>query len=118
QGIEIDMTVFGFKKEKSVTDVEGDDYDFTLDPKPKSKLGDIYQLGRHRLICGDARIKSDIDALMDGKIVDCIITDPPYNVNYKGGGSNKRSGIQNDNMNDEAFLEFLTDSFGNMSMHL
>lgn len=118
QGIEIDMTIFGFKKEKSVDDVDGDDYDFTLAPKPKSKLGDIYQLGRHRLICGDARIKSDIDSLMNGKTIDCIITDPPYNVDYKGGGANKRSGIQNDNMNDEAFLEFLTDSFGNMAAHL
>lgn len=49
---------------------------------PMTKLGDVWQLGQHRLMCGDATILSDVEKLMDGQPATMIFTDPPYNVNY------------------------------------
>ena len=62
--------------------VSEDDYDINFPEEPKSKPGDIYQLGRHRLMCGDSTKKGDVDQLMDGVKVDMVFTDPPYNVDY------------------------------------
>lgn len=76
--------------------------------EPKSKLGDIYQLGNHRLMCGSATEPEDIKKLMNGKKADLLLTDPPYNVDYKGSNGLK---IQNDDMEDENFQEFLTKAF-------
>lgn len=53
--------------------------------EPVSKLGDIYQLGRHRLMCGDSTKLDDVKTLMDGQLADQLVTDPPYNVDYEGG---------------------------------
>lgn len=77
----------------------------------KSKLGDVYEMGRHRLICGDATKKDDFVKLMGGVKADMVFTDPPYNVNYHGAGKNTSSTIMNDKMSDTKFFEFLTDSF-------
>lgn len=85
-----------------------DDFEEELPDEPVAKPGDIYQLGRHRLMCGDS---CDIDAvtrLMGGKLADLLLTDPPYNVNYEGGTGLT---IQNDNMEDAAFRKFLQDAF-------
>jgi len=75
------------------------------------KPGDMFQLGRHRLMCGDATSAGDIALLMDGKKAAMIFTDPPYNVNYTGGmgaqEKNAREGILNDKMEKPAFREFL-----------
>lgn len=79
--------------------------------EPDSKPGEVYQLGPHRLMCGDSTSAEDMAKLMDGAKADLIITDPPYNVNYEGGNGKK---IQNDNMSDKKFLNFLTDAFGVM----
>lgn len=76
-----------------------------------SKPGEIYELGAHRLMCGDSTSADDMGALMGESKADLIITDPPYNVDYKGGNGLK---IQNDNMGDNAFLNFLTDAFSVM----
>lgn len=57
-----------------------------------SKLGEIYQLGRHRLMCGDSTVKENVDLLMDGKKADMVFTDPPYGVDYSGGTQFKKSG--------------------------
>ena len=74
--------------------------------EPKTKLGDIYQLGNHRLMCGDSSSQNDIDLLLDGDRPDMIFTDPPYNIDYQGV-SDKRDKIQNDKMEDSAFVDFL-----------
>ncbi|MFH0760736.1 MAG: site-specific DNA-methyltransferase [Bacteroidota bacterium] len=72
--------------------------------------GDLYILGPHRLLCGDATRREDINRLMNGRQADLIITDPPYNVNYEGGTDDHLT-IANDNMSDTAFEEFLRKSF-------
>lgn len=79
---------------------------------PMAQLGDLYQLGRHRLFCGDSTKKEDVDKLMGGVKADLSVTDPPYNVNYEGGTGLK---IENDNMDDGSFCIFLTDSFKRIS---
>ncbi len=85
-----------------------DDYDPVLPEEPKAKRGDIYQLGRHRLMCGDSTNPADVARLMGGTAADLLLTDPPYNVNYEGGTGLT---IQNDNMEDAAFRKFLRDAF-------
>lgn len=72
------------------------------------KPGDIWQLGDHRLICGDSTKHEDIETLLDGNKADLLLTDPPYNVDYQGGNGLK---IQNDNMENNEFLTFLTKAF-------
>lgn len=84
-----------------------------LEDTPSSIRGEIYQLGKHRLMCGDSTSADDMARLMGESKADLIITDPPYNVDYTG---KTRDGlkIQNDSMGDNAFLNFLTDAFGVM----
>ncbi len=77
---------------------------------PLTKRGDLWILGSHRLLCGDARQKKDVAKLMDDKKADLYLTDPPYNVNYIG--KNKEAlKMENDQMSDEAFRGFLLDAF-------
>ncbi|HNG96837.1 MAG TPA: site-specific DNA-methyltransferase, partial [Candidatus Absconditabacterales bacterium] len=75
--------------------------------------GDIFQLGEHRLLCGDATKLDEVQKLMDGELCDLVITDPPYNVNYEGSNGLK---IQNDNMGDSDFYQFLYDVYTNLCM--
>lgn len=70
--------------------------------EPKTKLGDIYQLGNHRLMCGDSTSIADIETLCDGQLVDMWLTDPPYNVAYEGKTKDALK-IKNDAMEDDAF---------------
>jgi len=77
--------------------------------EPKTKLGDIYQLGNHRLMCGDSCSIEQVEQLTDG-LVDILVTDPPYNVNYEGATKDKLT-IMNDSMGDEQFRQFLRDAF-------
>ena len=79
---------------------------------PVSKRGKIYQLGAHKLICGDATDRDDLEALMAGEKADLLLQDPPYNVAYEGGTAEHLT-IQNDNMDDAAFFKFLTAAFAN-----
>ena len=74
----------------------------------KSKLGEIYQLGNHRVMCGDSTKKEEVARLMDGEKADLVVTDPPYNVDYEGGTGLR---ILNDSMEDSSFRKFLEDSF-------
>jgi 16S rRNA G966 N2-methylase RsmD len=80
----------------------------------KSKLGDIYELGNHRLICGDSTDFKTIELLMAGETAGMVFTDPPYNVNYKGKGKNTKEGIMNDKMGDNEFDQFLDATFNNL----
>lgn len=97
---------------------ESDD-DQTPDPDtkspPKSEPGKIYQLGPHRLLCGDATDLGAVSELMNGKVADLIWTDPPYNVEYVGKTKDALT-IQNDKQSDGDFYQFLLDSFTNMAM--
>ena len=78
-------------------DIEDDDFDIddALEEKSFVEPGDMWLLGKHRLLCGDATDKNDMAKLMDGKKANLCITDPPYNCDYTGGTGMK---IQNDNM--------------------
>lgn len=89
---------------------EDDDYTIELPAAPKAKLGEIYRLGRHRLICGDCTETKTVARLMDGRKADLYLTDPPYNVDYEGKTKDRLS-IQNDAMSDNDFRIFLTEAF-------
>ena len=78
--------------------------------EPKTKLGDIYKLGNHRLMCGDSTSVDAVTKLTRGGGVDMLLTDPPYNVAYEGGTKEKLT-IQNDSMGDDQFRQFLRDAF-------
>jgi DNA modification methylase len=82
-----------------------------LPEEPKTKLGDIYILGNHRLMCGDSTSIDDAEKLMDGLLADLVFTDPPYNVDYSGRGANNLGTIKNDNMSDNDFEQFCRDIF-------
>jgi DNA modification methylase len=110
---DIDMTEFGFEFEmfsEDSSEVVEDDYNEELPEEPKSKLGDIYQLGRHRLMCGDSTNVEQVKVLTNGELVDMLLTDPPYNVAYEGKTKDKLK-IKNDNMEDTAFRQFLCSAF-------
>jgi DNA modification methylase len=77
-----------------------------LPEEPKTKLGDIYILGNHRLMCGDSTSIDAVDKLMDGNAVDLIFTDPPYNVGFNGR-SGKHDVIKNDNLSESDFETFI-----------
>ena len=74
--------------------------------EPIAKLGDIYQLGEHRLMCGDSTDIDILDKLMPDENADLVFTDPPYNVDYSGRGKNNLGTIKNDNMKEDEFYEF------------
>lgn len=76
---------------------------------PVSALGDIWQLGNHRLMCGDSTSIDAVEKLMDGQKADMVFTDPPYNIDYQGV-KDKREKIKNDKMSDEDFTDFLRQS--------
>lgn len=113
--LDFDMGDFGFDdEEEDADDVEAEEDDFEPEPpeEPKAKQGDIYQLGEHRLMCGDSTDADDVEALMAGDAADILITDPPYNVDYEGKTKDKLK-IENDSMNDDTFRQFLVDAFTN-----
>ena len=114
-----DLSLTGFD-EKELADLFGDDAevqedDFDVDAeleKPViTKQGDVWTLGRHRLVCGDSTNAETYDVLMQGQKANLVVTDPPYNVNYEGTAGK----IKNDNMAPEKFYEFLFDAFSNMA---
>ena len=114
-----DLNMTGFTPEQidalsvlteSILEGETDEDSVPEPPKePKSKLGDIYELGHHRLMCGDSISIDDVDKLMDGKKADMVFTDPPYNVAFNGR-SGKFDVIKNDDLEENEFNNFI-DSF-------
>ena len=95
---EIDMSLFGFddfEMEQQTEIVEDEPPEVDEESEPITKLGDIWQLGNHRLVCGDSTDKATVEKLMNGNKADLYLTDPPYNVNYTDGHENKRK-ILND----------------------
>lgn len=103
-GFNVDELDDIFQAEEEQEIVE-DDFDIEPPEEPKAKLGDIYKLGNHRLMCGDSTSEKDVKKLMNGVKADMVFTDPPYNIAYSGI-KDKRT-IENDKMNDEDFVDFL-----------
>ena len=99
------------------SDVKDDDYDLSaaLEKAAFVQKGDIWMVGRHRLMCGDATVSVDVATLMDGKKANLVITDPPYNVAFE---SSDGLSIKNDKMANDSFYEFLLAAFKNMASHL
>ena len=115
KNMNFDITLTGFELEDfdfsmEETEVIEDEFDETVPEEPTSKKGEIYKLGKHFLMCGDSTDINDVEKLMNGVKADMLLTDPPYNVDYEGGTGLT---IQNDNMDDETFREFLRVSFFN-----
>jgi len=112
---EIDDLLFSGEEDTS----EEDEAVPELPEKPISKPGDVWILGDHRVLCGDATILTDIEKLMDGQLADMVFTDPPYNVDYGNTAKDKMRGkgrtILNDNLG-AAFGQFLYDAITNMLM--
>lgn len=100
-----DMAAFGF--EPVEPDVVEDNYNPEPPAEPKTRRGDIYLLGRHRLMCGDSTCENDVLRLMDGREADMLLTDPPYNVDVE----EKAGKIMNDNQPDAEFRKFLAAAF-------
>lgn len=105
----LDLT--GFDKDLILESDPKDDDAPELPAKTNIKVGDMFQLGKHRLLCGDSTLKENYEKLMGGGIADCVFTDPPYNVDYTGGmnakDKNSRTGILNDKMSKDKFFNFL-----------
>ena len=120
QGADFDVSLTGFEpaeiddlfKDTLKDGVKDDDFDVgaELEKPTMTKHGDIWTLGRHRLICGDSTKAETYDLLMGSTKANLVITDPPYNVNYEGSAGK----IKNDNMADEAFYNFLLDAYTQM----
>jgi DNA modification methylase len=115
--LDMDMLQFGFEElEELIPDNAADD-DFDIDDEipevPFSQPGDIYELGPHRVLCGDSTNPEQVKTLLDGKVVDMVFTDPPYNVDYEGTAGK----IKNDKMEDDTFYLFLLAAFQNMFEH-
>jgi site-specific DNA-methyltransferase (adenine-specific) len=117
QEMGFDATIAGFTTEEldallSVTEgTDGltDEDDVPEAPeKPTTRLGDVWILGKHRLMCGDSTSIDDMQKLTDNQLVDMWLTDPPYNVAYEGGTGLT---IQNDDMGDDQFRQFLRDAY-------
>ena len=97
-------------------DVKDDDCEINPDEvKPFVEPGDVWMLGKHRMVCGDSTKAEDVNLLMDGVKANLVVTDPPYNVAYQSADGKS---IQNDSMGDEAFYEFLLAAFKNMASHM
>lgn len=128
EDIEYDMSKFGLSEQldsiqKIIDDQkepEEDEYEEPENLEPKAKLGDIYQLGNHRLMCGSSTEKADIEKLLNGNKMDMIFTDPPYNASYKSRGEDEtlRKGIMNDNMSNEQFTEFIQGFMSSISLSI
>lgn len=121
EDFDTNLTGFDFDEvDEMLKDVNGSkEDDFDVDSayeeieEPITKPGDIWILGKHRLMCGDSVQKEDVMRLMNNQDADMLLTDPPYNVDYVGKTSEALK-IKNDNMSDNQFYEFLKKVFENM----
>jgi site-specific DNA-methyltransferase (adenine-specific) len=116
---QIDLSLIGFTEDEltallnpvQLTDgLTDEDAVPEVPDEPKTKLGDIYKLGNHRLMCGDSCSITDMEKLVNNRQVDMWLTDPPYNVAYEGKTKDALT-IQNDSMDNEGFRQFLRDAY-------
>jgi len=125
EAFDFDMVPYGFEKayeateddfdaDEAISEIEEEGYE------PITKPGQIWKLGRHKLLCGDSTKLTDVETLMDGELASMVFTDPPWNVNYgavdeKNAQGYKPRTIMNDSMDTEDFKEFMQQSFSCMS---
>ncbi len=115
---DLDMELTGFDESEldeilgKKRDIKEDDFDLDAAlekiEQPITQLGDVWELGPHRLMCGDSTRLDEMQRLLEGQLADMVFTDPPYNVDYEGGTGLK---IMNDKMSDDRFYQFLFDSY-------
>jgi len=106
-----DIEEFGFKQRELEKPESADEDDIPEIPEePKTKLGQIYKLKNHFLICGDSTYTKTLQKLLGNELADCIFTDPPYNVAYQGGTKDKLT-IKNDAMTENEFTNFLKQAY-------
>lgn len=118
EGADFNLDLLGFDEAELSSifdadkDVSDDDFDVEkeLEEPCFSKTGDMWTLGKHRIICGDATKLETYKTLLENTKVNLVVTDPPYNVNYEGAAGK----IKNDNMENDKFYQFLFNSFVNM----
>ena len=119
QAESFDLSLLGFDEKEldkllspSGEDVTDDDFDVDaeLEKPAVTKEGDLWTIGRHRLLCGDSTLQQSFERLMDGRKANLVVTDPPYNVNYEGNAGK----IKNDNMANDAFHTFLLAAFNRL----
>lgn len=124
QSLDYDLSFTGFDppeidqlfNEVHDKEIKEDDFDVEkeLAEPAITKQGDLWLLGRHRLICGDSTDLEVYQTLMNGQKANLVVTDPPYNVNY----SAQAGSIRNDNLKDEEFYNFLLKAFTNMAENM
>lgn len=115
QAEDFDLGLTGFDEKELASffdadnDVHEDDFDVDaeLEKPPVTKTGDVWLLGRHRLVCGDSTKEETYTTLMKGEQANLVVTDPPYNVNYQGTAGK----IKNDNLQNDQFYTFLLSAF-------
>lgn len=115
QAEDFDLGLTGFDEKELASffdadnDVHEDDFDVDaeLEKPPVTKTGDVWLLGRHRLVCGDSTKEKTYTTLMKGEQANLVVTDPPYNVNYQGTAGK----IKNDNLQNDQFYTFLLSAF-------
>jgi DNA modification methylase len=95
---------------QEILEAQEDDFNGQLPSNPFTVLGDLYEIGEHRLFCGDSTDADAVAKLMDGEKADMVFTDPPYNVAYEGKTKDALT-IQNDLMSNDNFYKFLYDFF-------
>ncbi|HEM6243411.1 TPA: ParB N-terminal domain-containing protein [Streptococcus suis] len=118
----LDMTLFGFEEPEFALDDIEEDEDLELYNEQQEETGgvepgQIWKLGNHRLMCGDSTDPQDMAKLIEDAVIDLYVTDPPYNVAYKGGTEEAMT-ILNDNMDDASFRQFLRDAFTTADKHI
>lgn len=117
--MDFDIEVTGFEMPEELPEIEEGEYEFTPPEEPRAKLGDLWLLGEHRLICGDSTDVNVIDRLMGGQKADVVFTDPPWNVNYGADDNDshyKPRTILNDSMSTEDFKDFMSSAFASMNI--
>jgi site-specific DNA-methyltransferase (adenine-specific) len=119
------LELTGFDKDLIIEPDEKDDEVPEVPTEPQSKLGDLYELGPHRVLCGDSTQEEAVLRLMDGKKADCVVTDPPYNTGMEGNGNTfdydwtkkkekaRLSHMFMDNFTEEDFVKLITNSLQN-----
>lgn len=117
---DLELTGFDFSEAERLLDSLKDENEqveeeeeIEVPENPISQKGDVWLLGKHRLMCGDSTKEEDVAVLMDGEKANLIVTDAPYNVAYQGKTADALT-IQNDNMSNEQFFQFLLDSYTRM----
>lgn len=121
ENYDLSLTGFDFSEAEQLLDslkeeteeVEEDDFEIEVPENPITQKGDVWLLGKHRLMCGDSTNQSDVIVLMDGRKANLIVTDPPYNVDYTGKTKDALK-IENDKMDNDSFYEFLLEAHKRM----